>query len=151
MLGDISKNEQIQFFDSQMLFSIILAPWMLHFFATMVQYTGLTKNSNIFVYHFVDSDLRVGTFRANVWKKFHTNFKKMSVFLLFCFFVCLFVCFCFCFLFFGDKKIAFKSSLDLYFHPSVFEFRMEEKIHTKAVVDVSRGAGGRIFLGEIRG
>ena len=27
---------------------------------------------------------------------------------------------------------------------------MEEKIHTKAVVDVSRAAIGRIFLGEIR-
>ena len=27
---------------------------------------------------------------------------------------------------------------------------MEEKIHTKAVVDVSRGDGGRIFMGEIR-
>ena len=52
--------------------------------------------------------------------------------------------------FFGDKKIAFKSSVDLYFHPSITEFRIGEKIHTKAVVDVSRGAGGRIFLGEIR-
>ena len=48
--------------------------------------------------------------------------------------------------FFGDKKIAFKSSVDLYFHPSITEFRMGEKIHTKAVVDVSRSAGGRIFL-----
>ena len=27
---------------------------------------------------------------------------------------------------------------------------MEEKIHTKTVADESRGAGGRIFLGEIR-
>ena len=27
---------------------------------------------------------------------------------------------------------------------------MEEKIHTKTVADVSRGAGGRIFLGKIR-
>ena len=27
---------------------------------------------------------------------------------------------------------------------------MKEKIHTKAVVDVSRANGGRIFLGEIR-
>ena len=43
-------------------------------------------------------------------------------------------------------KIAFKSSLDLYFHPSIIEFRVGEKIHTNAVVDVSRGAGGRIFL-----
>ena len=53
-------------------------------------------------------------------------------------------------LFFDDKKKAFKSSLDLCFHPSVIELKTEEKIHTKAVVDVSRGAGGRIFLGEIR-
>ena len=42
-----------------------------------------------------------------------------------------------------------KSSLDLYFHPSISEFRIEEKIHTKAVVDVSRNSGGRIFLGEL--
>ena len=47
-------------------------------------------------------------------------------------------------------KIVFKNSLDLYFHPSVNEFRVEEKIHTNVVLDVSRGAGGRIFLGEIR-
>ena len=47
---------------------------------------------------------------------------------------------------FDDKKIAFKSSLDLYFHPSITEFRIEEKIHTKAVVDVSRDAVGRVFL-----
>ena len=49
-------------------------------------------------------------------------------------------------LFFGDKKISFKSSLDLYFHPSIIVFRIEAKLHTKAVVDVSRGAGGRAFL-----
>ena len=49
-------------------------------------------------------------------------------------------------LFFGDKKIAFKSSLDLYFHPFIIEFRIEEKIHNKTVVDVSRGTGGRVFL-----
>ena len=61
----------------------------------------------------------------------------MSTFLLF-------------FFFFLVTKKVFKSSLDLYFDPSIFESRMEEKIHTKAVVDVSRGAGGRIFLGEIR-
>ena len=49
-------------------------------------------------------------------------------------------------LFFGDKKIAFKSSLDVNFHPFIIEFRIEEKIHTKTVVDVSRGTGGRVFL-----
>ena len=57
-------------------------------------------------------------------------------------------------LFFGDKnKIAFKSSLDLYFQPLIIEFfwfatlqfRIEEKIHTQAVANVSRGAGGRVF------
>ena len=53
---------------------------------------------------------------------------------------------CFLVFFFGDKKIAFKSSLDLHFHPSISEFRFEEKIHTKAVVDMSRGAGGSVFL-----
>ena len=85
----------------------------------------------MFVYHFVDSDLNVETFHPNVWFYF-------LVFFVFVFF------------FLVTKKIAFKSSLDLYFHPSIFEFRMEEKIHIKAVVDVSRGAGGRIVLGEIR-
>ena len=49
-------------------------------------------------------------------------------------------------LFFGEKKISFKSSLDLYFHPSIIEFRIEEILHTKAVVDMSRGAGGKVFL-----
>ena len=48
------------------------------------------------------------------------------------------------------KKIVFKNSVDLYFYSSIIEFRMGEKIHTKAVIDVSRGAGERIFLGEIR-
>ena len=48
--------------------------------------------------------------------------------------------------FLWTKKIAFKSFLDLYFHPSIIEFRIEEKIHTKAVVDESIGAGGRVFL-----
>ena len=53
-------------------------------------------------------------------------------------------------LFFWWQKIAFKSSPDLYFHSSIIEFRIEEKIHTKAVSEVSRDPGGRIFLGEIR-
>ena len=47
--------------------------------------------------------------------------------------------------FLSDKKV-FQSSLDLYFHPSITEFRIEEKIHTKAVVDMSSGAEGRVFL-----
>ena len=42
--------------------------------------------------------------------------------------------------------IASKSSLDLYFHPFIIEFRIEEKIHTKAAVDISRDAVGRVFL-----
>ena len=41
-------------------------------------------------------------------------------------------------------KNSLKSSLDLNFDPSIIEFRIEEKIHTKAVVDVSRGAGDRL-------
>ena len=44
------------------------------------------------------------------------------------------------------NSLAFKRSLDLYFYPSIIEFRIEEKIHTKAVVNVSRGAGERVFL-----
>ena len=51
--------------------------------------------------------------------------KKMSAFLL-----------SFFFFFFLWQEIAFKSSLDLYFHPSIIEFRMEEQIHTKDVVGV---------------
>ena len=34
---------------------------------------------------------------------------------------------------------------------SIIEFRIEEKVHTKAAVDMSRGTGGRVFavfLGE---
>ena len=47
-------------------------------------------------------------------------------------------------LLFGSKKVALKSSFtDLYFHPFIIEFRIE-KLHTKAVVDVSRGARGRV-------
>ena len=63
-----------------------------------------------------------------------------------CFFVCLFVSRC-CFL--TKIKIAFKSSLELYFRPLITEFfefvslqfRIEEKIHTKAVIDVSKDCG----------
>ena len=90
---------------------------------------------SMFVYHFVDSDLRVDAFHANE-KKF-MQFQENVYFLIVVFL-------------FDTKKIAFKSSLDLYFHPSISEFRMEEKIHTKALVNVSRSTGGRIFQGEIR-
>ena len=58
--------------------------------------------------------------------------------------------YCFFLFFFWWQKIAFKTSVDLYFHPSIIEFRMEEKIHIKAVADVSRDDGRRIFLGKIR-
>ena len=51
--------------------------------------------------------------------------------------------------FFGDKKVAFKSSLDLYIRPSIIEFRIEEKLHSKTAADMSTVAGGRVFLGEI--
>ena len=64
--------------------------------------------------------------------------------------VCFSIFFFIFYFFYGDKEKAFKSSPDLHFHPSIFEFRIEEKIHTKTVVDVSRDAGERIFLGEIR-
>ena len=47
-------------------------------------------------------------------------------------------------------KCLIKSYLELYFHPSISEFRIEEKIHTKAVADVFRNSGGGIFLGETR-
>ena len=58
----------------------------------------------------------------------------MSAFLffLFLFFVCLFV-------YFLATKIAFKSFLDLHFHPSIIEIRIGGKIHTKAVVDERLG------------
>ena len=48
-------------------------------------------------------------------------------------------------LIFGDNKIAFKIALELFFYPSTLEFGVEEKIHTKTVVNVSRGTGGRVF------
>ena len=48
------------------------------------------------------------------------------------------------------KKIAFKSSLDLYFHLSIIDFKMEEKIHTEVVVDVSRGSGGTVLFKKLR-
>ena len=39
-----------------------------------------------------------------------------------------------------------KKLLDLYFHPSITEFRIEGKMHAKAVTDVTRGDEGRFFL-----
>ena len=48
-------------------------------------------------------------------------------------------------------KIAFKSSPALYFHPSIIEFRIGEKTRTKTIADVSKGAGGRVFLGDCEG
>ena len=95
----------------------------------------------MFIYHFVDLDLRVDAFFEKdgipengvvdfeigdidnsahlYWRleKFHASFKRVSPFLLF----------------------FLLSSL-------INEFRNKENIHTKTVVDVSRGAGGRIFL-----
>ena len=51
-------------------------------------------------------------------------------------------------------KNNFKSSLNQCFHPfineffrlSFLQFRIDEKINTKVVVDVSRGTKGRVFL-----
>ena len=79
------------------------------------------------IYHSADTDLRVVTFHINIWKRFHAFLGL-----------------------FWWQKMAFISSLDLYFHPSIIDFRMGEKIRVKIVVSVSRGAGGRIFLEEIR-
>ena len=86
----------------------------------------------MFIYHFVDPDLRVETFfekdeaaetggvhfeigdigtSAQLVFKVEENLMQiLSAF----------------FLFFGDKKIAFKSSFDLYFHPFIIEFKIEE-------------------------
>ena len=139
----------------------------LNFFATMVGYAGLRKNSrnivdrsrtrvvinSMFIYHFIDPDLRVETIFekdeakenggvdceiALVHKYLYTLVLKVKENLMQSLSALL--------LFFGDKKIAFKSSLDQYLHPFIIEFRIEEKIHNKTVVDVSRGTGGRVFL-----
>ena len=40
---------------------------------------------SMFVYRFVDSNLRVEMFHTNILKKFRANFKKISAFLLFFF------------------------------------------------------------------
>ena len=85
---------------------------------------------SMFVYHFVDPDLRVEILPCKCLKKISCKFQKNVCFLEV----------------FWLLKIAFRSSLDLYFNPSIIKFRMGEKIHAKAIVDVSRGAGGRIFL-----
>ena len=139
----------------------------LNFFATMVGYTGLRKNSrnildrsrtrvvinSMFIYHFINPDLRVETIFekdeakenggvdceiALVHKYLYKLVLKVEENLMQSLSTLL--------LFFGDKKIAFKSSLDLYFHPFIIEFIIEEKIHNKTVVDVSGGTGGRVFL-----
>ena len=93
---------------------------------------------SMFVYHFDILLILTWYFLQMSKKKFMQISRK-----------CLLSCFFFCF--FWWQKIAFKSSLGLCFHPSITEFRMKENIHTKVVVDVSRGAGGSFFLGEIRG
>ena len=139
----------------------------LNFFATMVGYTGLRKNSSnildrsrtrvvinsMFIYHFINPDLRVETIFekdeakenggvdceiALVHKYLYKLVLKVEENLMQSLSPLL--------LFFDDKKIAFKSSVDLYFHPFIIEFRIESKIHNKTVVDVSKGTGGRVFL-----
>ena len=82
--------------------------------------------NSIFVYHFVDFDLRVEIFFKKEWAgenggvdfeivdigtsaHLHWRLKKIS---------CRAFLFCH---FFGDKKIAFKSFFDLYFHPFIIE------------------------------
>ena len=50
-------------------------------------------------------------------------------------------------LIFGDKKQLLKSLLTSTFVPPLLSInKIEEKVHTKAVADVSRGAGGKVFL-----
>ena len=107
----------------------------------------------MFIYHFVDPDLRVETFfkKDEAAENGGVDFKMGYRY--FCTLVLkveenFMQSLCTLLYFFGGKKIAFKSSLDLYFHPSIIEFRIEGKIHTEAVVDVPRGIGGRVFLGE---
>ena len=43
--GGMNKDEQIQFFDSQMCLPVIPILDIRNFSATMVEYTGLGKNS----------------------------------------------------------------------------------------------------------
>ena len=103
---------------------------------------------SMFVHHFVDPDLRVETFfetdgaAENGGVDFEIGDTRLALeveenscracLLSYCLF--------------GGKKTAFKSSLDLYFHLSITEFRIEGKMHAKAVTDVSRGDEGRFFL-----
>ena len=92
----------------------------------------------MFVDRFIDPDLRLETFfekdraaenggvdlyigNIGTSAQLHWRLNKIS------FRACLLF-----YSFFGDKKV-FKSSLDLYFHPSITEFRIEKKIHIKAV------------------
>ena len=158
LLGNIFFNSQMHFF------SVILTPWNWNFSATLVPYTGLRKNSrkilkriqtpyeSIEIWEGVPLKLVLRIVVARClpfcwpWpegldipckylKKISCKFQENVCFLnLFCWW-----------------KITFKSSLELQFHPLIVKFRIEEKIHTKAVVDVLRGTAGRIFLGETWG
>ena len=67
---------------------------------------------SIFVYHFVDPDLKVEIFPCKCLKKISCKFQKNVGFLGV----------------FWWLKMAFRSSLDLYFYPSIVNFRMGEKI-----------------------
>ena len=107
---------------------------------------------SMFVHHFVDPDLRVETFfetdgaAENGGVDFEIEDIGTSTRLTLeveensCRACLLSYCL------FGGKKTAFKSSLDLYFHPSITEFRIEGKMHAEAVTDVSRGDEGRFLL-----
>ena len=97
-----------------------------------------------FVYHFVDSELRVEILfekdgasenggvdwqLCTVVLEVEENFmQNLSAFLLF----------------FGDKNKCLKTLLTCTIIPSLLSF--EEKIYTKAVVNMSRGDGKRAFL-----
>ena len=107
LLRDISKNAQIQLFDSYMHFPVILTPWIWNFSTTMVQNIGLKKSKNhygekesIKIWEGVYLKLTLKDWGGNrlrlpfYWswpeswdvsckclKKFLANFKKMSAFL----------------------------------------------------------------------
>ena len=118
LLGGMSK--QVQFFGSQVYFPVTLTPWVWNVFATMVGYTGLIEKK---IKKYSGEINPLGVHRNIRGCILELNSEGL-----------------------GWQAIALKSSLDLHFHPFIIKFRIEKKIHTKAVVDVSRGAGGRVFL-----
>ena len=109
-----------------------------------------------FAYHFVDLDLRVEIFfdKERLTENGSVDFEigDVSTFAHFTKFHAEPVCFFYCFL--VTKKQLLKALLTCTFIPSLLNsfdlrsYRSEsrEKIHIAAVVDASRGAGGKVFL-----